>query len=270
MKKYKLNMLTFGFVLTLNLICMSKVDAQSTHSWLPEKIPKNIWSWAIAWSCDCNNGFYCQEVPFYPENYLDIKDGDVVWIPIEGQFFADGVFRSLTDSPVSQFVREVLPNINVRFVLVTGGSDHCVPSQIGVDAESLLEDDRIIHWYTQNYDGSVKNDKLSPIPIGIDLQKWMREIPCTGQFRDMQQIAHAREQTLNSLIKSLKATKKRKKQIYIDFQFNDSILLNPKVLGIAGMGRQELFHFLADNKGDLIYTQTTSRFDFWQRENFRG
>ena len=39
----------------------------------------------------------------------------------------------------------------------------------------LLQSDKIIGWYTQNYDGSIHHNKLKHIPIGLDLHtpQWL-------------------------------------------------------------------------------------------------
>ena len=34
---------------------------------------------------------------------------------------------------------------------------------------SIITNEKILRWYTQNYDGTIKNEKLLPYPIGFDL-----------------------------------------------------------------------------------------------------
>jgi hypothetical protein len=62
------------------------------------------------------------------------------------------------------FVQHVLPHIAAPFVLVTGDSDFAPVSAF----ESLLESDRIIHWFAQNCDRAEPHPKLTRLPIGID------------------------------------------------------------------------------------------------------
>jgi hypothetical protein len=53
-----------------------------------------------------------------------------------------------------------------RFVLITHNSDYTVTEK---DIE-FLENDKIIHWFSQN--ANVAHPKLTPIPIGIANQQW--------------------------------------------------------------------------------------------------
>jgi hypothetical protein len=62
------------------------------------------------------------------------------------------------------FVRHVMPSLGGPIVLVTGDSDYAPVSRFN----SLLEDDRIIHWFAQNCDVAFRHPKLTRIPIGID------------------------------------------------------------------------------------------------------
>src|SRR5437763_12141967 len=88
-----------------------------------------------------------------PTGFRDIRDGELIWVRL---------------SWLGSFVRQVLPLIKARFVLVTGDSDSSVPSEIGEDARAVLDSANVLHWYTQNYDGLSAQDRISPLPIGID------------------------------------------------------------------------------------------------------
>jgi len=59
--------------------------------------------------------------------------------------------------------------INFRFVLVTGDGDHTFPHDlISYDIfETLINSDKIIHWYSINCDETI-HPKLSIIPIGVN------------------------------------------------------------------------------------------------------
>jgi len=60
--------------------------------------------------------------------------------------------------------------INVKFILVSGDSDCTVPNEIfssNEDFISFIENNNIIHWYSQNCILS-DHPKLSKIPIGLD------------------------------------------------------------------------------------------------------
>lgn len=95
----------------------------------------------------------------------DIEDGQLVWVRL---------------SWLKSFVTQVLPRVKSRFVLVTGDSDSCVPSEVMSEAQLILECPHLVHWYTQNYDGSMHGKKISPIPIGIDFHV-LSEKPMWGE-----------------------------------------------------------------------------------------
>lgn len=77
------------------------------------------------------------------------------------------------------FMKGPLQDIQHPFVLVTGLKTHSVPSELygknrqlsaeqEADIRTLLESSRLLHWYTQNYDATIKHDKLSVLPLGVD------------------------------------------------------------------------------------------------------
>ena len=60
-------------------------------------------------------------------------------------------------------------------ILITSDGDRPVPSSYkDTTVKTLLESPKIIKWFTQNYDVSVKHPKMKHIPIGFDLhtEKW--------------------------------------------------------------------------------------------------
>ena len=64
---------------------------------------------------------------------------------------------------IPAFLMLVLPNITTTFVLVTQITDF--PTPRGPAAIKLLDDPRLIRWFTQN--PSRFHKKLEPIHIGI-------------------------------------------------------------------------------------------------------
>jgi len=82
-------------------------------------------------------------------------------------------YPNITDLDI---VSNNLQYITNPVILITSDGDRAVPSSYKKSVvDQLLESDKIICWYTQNYDGSVLNSKLKPIPIGIDLHtpQWL-------------------------------------------------------------------------------------------------
>jgi len=130
--------------------------------------------------------------------YSDIRDGELVWVRI---------------SWLKSFIKQVLPLVNARIVLVTGDSDSCMPSELGADARVLLESPKIAHWYTQNYDGSVASEKISPIPIGMDFHM-LNEGNIWGESaRSLEK----QEAALKSVAAQLSPREERIQKVYVDF-----------------------------------------------------
>lgn len=139
-----------------------------------------------------------------PALYFDIQEGELVWVRL---------------SWLKSFVRQVLPEIRSKFVLVTGDSDSCVPSELQTDANVILENSYVLHWYTQNYDGSPCHGKISPIPIGIDFHM-LSERSAWGES----QCSPVEQETLlNALRDELPPLNKRIPKAYVDFAWQQGL-----------------------------------------------
>ena len=169
-----------------------------------------IWSRGLALLCDHNGGklFIKNQrgnrpaIRFNPEEYSNIRPGDLVWV---------------RHTALSQFVSEVLPDIRNRFVLVTGDEDMGIPS--GFDKSLvLLKNPYLIHWFTQNNDGTDQSGKVSGIPIGLDFhtlsngRKW-KHWPATPASQEKQ---------LKSVICNMTPTDQRFIQVHADFHLNQN------------------------------------------------
>lgn len=69
-----------------------------------------------------------------------------------------------------------LDKIQGSVVLVTSDGDRPVPSSYSYDTiNRILESNKILAWFTQNYDRTLCHEKLRPIPIGFNLhtKKWL-------------------------------------------------------------------------------------------------
>ena len=137
------------------------------------------------------------------EVHCDIRDGDLVWVRL---------------SWLKSFVEQILPRIKNKFVLITGDSDSCVPSEVMAEARSILACSNVVHWYAQNYDGSIQGEKISPIPIGIDFHM-LSEKPMWGE-----EVAAPAEQEdlLESIRGSLPPLANRFRKVYVDFAWQQS------------------------------------------------
>jgi len=73
-------------------------------------------------------------------------------------------------------VADNLNLLNTPLILITTDGDRSVPSSYKTSTvKKLLESPKIKLWFTQNYDGSIKHQKLKHIPIGFDLhtRQWL-------------------------------------------------------------------------------------------------
>lgn len=157
-----------------------------------------IWNLGIMLQCDKKY----HQIPdrFRQENYQNIKEGDLVYIK-SGKF--------------DRFVNEILPTIRCRFILVTGDDDHSMPLHYHPNPLFLLNDKRLIHWFTQNYDYMGLHPKISPIPIGLDFHSIT--VGSKGAITPKMQ-----EDGLKEILSTLKPTTERSLKILGDFHFNNS------------------------------------------------
>ncbi|MBA3721414.1 MAG: hypothetical protein H0W88_03335 [Parachlamydiaceae bacterium] len=181
------------------------------------KTPRYIWNLGLAIECDINpfkNGLpenYQTNPPLScvdPINYVkDVKDGDIIW---------------LQTHQVAHFYHNVLPNINSDFVLLINDGDRSFPSsyrsEFNVDA--LINDDHVIHIFSQNVSDSTSSKKVSGIPIGMDFHTVTNSNNCII-FSETQQSVYLQEQKLEYLLSQLLPTNQRINKAYVDFQLAD-------------------------------------------------
>ena len=102
----------------------------------------------------------------YLNNYMK-KSNEILWI-------RNGSHSKDKESDLDK-VANNLDFLTNPVILITSDGDRPVPSSYkDTTVKTLLESPKIIKWFTQNYDVSVKHPKLKHIPIGFDLhtKKW--------------------------------------------------------------------------------------------------
>ena len=100
--------------------------------------------------------------------YKMCNSDSILWIRNTSQ-----KYPSVTDLDV---VSNNLDYIKKQVILITSDGDREVPSSYEKSVvDRILKSDKIICWYTQNYDGTIKHRKLKHIPIGLDLHtnRWL-------------------------------------------------------------------------------------------------
>lgn len=159
--------------------------------------------------------------------YQDIHDGQLVWAKL---------------SWLKSFIRQVLPSIKAKFILVTGDSDTSVPSGAMLESQMILRNSNIVHWFAQNCDSPDPTGRMSPIPIGIDFHTlcerrlWGESISSSKQ----------QEIVLQSVRRNLPKLPQRIRKVYIDFAWQ------PPNFRLAGK-RQEIVDQVRGN--DCVYLQ---------------
>lgn len=133
-----------------------------------------------------------------PAAFRDIQDGELVWLRL---------------SWLKSFIRQVLPLVKARFILVTGDSDSSVPSELSSEARAILECPKVAHWFTQNYDGSMAAEKISPIPIGIDFHMQAERLIWGEPVSSPSQ----QEGVLQSVREGVAPVRDRIQKVYVDF-----------------------------------------------------
>ena len=72
------------------------------------------------------------------------------------------------DKDLNVFARHI-DKLKNPVILVTGDGDKSIPKDFNKKTVSkILNSNKIISWYTQNYDGTKKNSKIKHYPIGLD------------------------------------------------------------------------------------------------------
>jgi hypothetical protein len=72
-------------------------------------------------------------------------------------------------SSLMYFIRNVLPKIKCKLVLVSGDCDETIPGDVFTsknEFEKFIQNDLIVHWYCQNFVGT--HEKVTIMPIGLD------------------------------------------------------------------------------------------------------
>ena len=119
---------------------------------------KYVCSRGILKSCDIQSSTPSSSIPFMVNydvmQFLNMRDGTTIYI---------------CSTAIPHFIREILPKIKNRFILVSGDCDESVPYDIlsAVDFEKFIAHPLLICWYAQNCI-TFGYEKLRQLPIGLD------------------------------------------------------------------------------------------------------
>lgn len=172
-----------------------------------------IWNKGIAALCDHRmpddfpQGKYRSHKPspnrsqqgYYSTLADKVLSGDLIWVKV---------------SWLPYFVNHVLGKIKNDFVLVTCDSDLSIPSSMQSESRQIVESPKVIHWYTQNFDGTDMS-KISPLPIGIDFHSIQQQ----DFFGITQTPISKQSEVLEFIRQRLPPTNARKQKLYVDSEF---------------------------------------------------
>lgn len=162
---------------------------------------------------------------------------------------------------LGDFINKTLPYIRKPFTLITTDADECVPSDIwikipgGINAEKIsyrvsdyrsvtvpnvnfktfIDHPLLIKWFSANLEGGFINEKLKPIPLGIDYH--------TDMFKQGKS-PYSQEQKLKSIMSSIPPLEQRPLTVLCTFQFNNSSTRFRKVLG---EDRRDIYEKIKNN-----------------------
>lgn len=157
------------------------------------------------------------------------------------------------------FVDSILPAIKEKFILISAGSVHSLPALMPVESQLILQSSKVLHWYTQNHDGTAP-EKISPLPLGVDFHTIHRR-ECWG----IKQLPVRKQNEVLEMIRAqLPPFNKRKKALYMDSQFESRS--DPKLVGAANdLTRSELFQAIKNDPAVYVQQNFLPQFEMWVR-----
>lgn len=155
------------------------------------------------------------------------------------------------------FVEHVLPRLTTPIVLVTGDTDSSLPSAAADVGRAVIESPLVLHWYTQNFDGTAP-ERVSPIPIGLDLHTLWDE-PGAGARMSAQH----QEAELDAIVRSLPPLVERIPRIYVDFSWANSDTPAPFGARLTET-RPEIVQLLAANPLVVHQEHPLPRSEMWR------
>jgi hypothetical protein len=222
LKKWKYGFLSYAFGVGL---------LYGSNTW---EVTEYIWNMGMVTGA-CSVKMHMSPIEYFSYEHLidknlyaNIKMNDIVWVK---------------SSWLSQFYREVLPNVKVSFVLVINDGDESFPSNncMEFDVEDLINDPRLIHVFAQNCDYLGSNQKITPIPIGMDFHTIAYKGNAWGESSKS---AQQQETELKLIIQGLLPTHVRKKRAFVDFQHANTMRANFNRYLQFGEDRADIFNQL--------------------------
>lgn len=200
-----------------------------------------IWNKAIAMMCDK----YSFKQNFSPDPYINIKEGDTVWVK---------------GDKINEFF-DHFPQLETPFVLVTANATQSMPLE--ADRKKLshfLKNSNLIHWFAQNFDPIDElSGKTSPIPLGVDFHSQYERT--SWRYSELKTPADQEEILL--AVKEA-APKEKIPLCHAGFHFNNStrhlLRRDPKIK----KDRKMIYKELKNNPAIYFQKKKMPRDDLWK------
>lgn len=162
-----------------------------------------------------------------------IKNNDnILWI-------RNGSYNEKFNTDLDIFSNN-LDKLNNQIILITSDGDRNVPSSYkNTTVKNILKSNKIITWYTQNYDETIIHPKIKPIPIGLDLHttSWLIN---------------------NSIEDKLKYIMNMRKNDGVIQNKIKNIIFSDAHLSISHDERSDMYNILKDNKNMKFLSKRTT------------
>ena len=150
------------------------------------------------------------------------KDINYLYNMLTSNQMYDGMSIYIFSNLLKYFVNIILPNIQYKFVLVTGESDLCVPKEVLTEQEtySLIKNPYLLKWFAQN-SRIHENDKIIQMPIGLDYHTFLNNPKHIFKLPEESPIPKKQEFVLFNIINNSKPYYKRIPKIFVNFSLNE-------------------------------------------------
>lgn len=177
-------------------------------------------------------------------------DGTVVWV---------------NTSLIPRFIEEFLPQMQYKFVLVSGRQNN--PTRL-FDIDRALADDNLLHWYVENYEFPahyIDTGRISPLPLGINYHKLDPASKLRTSDWGTPAVPAAQQLQLKLIRDEIAPIRERPLKVYCNFQLNmDTFLRHPHAIPRAE-ARAEAIGVLRDRPFSIIEPNHATRNEVWRR-----
>jgi hypothetical protein len=205
---------------------------------------------ATALACDAHGGLahvmWGKRKLWRADAYRDLPPAPLLWLRLDS---------------IEPFVAQVLPRLPGKFVLVTTESDYAPFRWFRRAAETLIESDKVAHWFCSQLDMPEPSAKLTPVPVGIPYP-YRNDI---RRGRDAYGARHvsrydigAFDRRLLELMRRRLPSAERELSVFGDFCLNDTCRD-----ARYGESRTEIHRRLADNPALVFPERPLAQFNLY-------